>query len=183
VPRFRYLSALLALVAASMLLAACGEKDEPAVAPPIAAQPAQPNEPAPAPPAQPEPGAPTPGPNEPKPETPAPQPPRPAGEQIAGAVRGVLVSGDPDLACRRYATGRLLTQSFGGLTGCIAATKPRTAADSVRLRGLVVNGNRATVIAIPKGGTSSGEHVRVTLIVREGLWRVDTLHSNVPVGP
>ena len=169
---------LLILIAAAALLVACGEKEEPEVAPPVAQAPTEPEEPAPEPEEPPEP---EPGPTEPDPAPPAP--PRPAGEQIAMAVRGVLASGDPDLACRRYATVRFLAESYGGLAGCRAATNPRTAADSVRLTGLVVNGSRARVVAIPQGGTSSGQRVRVTLIVVGPTWRVDSLRSNVPVGP
>jgi hypothetical protein len=98
-------------------------------------------------------------------------------------VRGVLASGDPDVACNQYATVKFLAESFGGLAGCRAATNQRTAADSVGLTGLVINGNRARVVALPRGGTSSGQRVRVTLVVRGGRWRVDSLRSNVPVGP
>ena len=179
---FRHrLSLLILLVAVTAFLAACGEKDEPEVAAPVPA-PTEPEQPAPGPSEPTEPGPePVPEPTPPDPTPPAP--PRPAGAQIATAVRGVLVSGDPDLACRRYATVRLLAQSFGGLAGCRRATNPRSAADSVRLTGLVINGNRARVVAIPRGGTSSGQRVNVTLVVSGGNWRVDSLRSNVPVGP
>ena len=179
---FRHrLLALALLVAAAALLAACGEKDEPEVAAPIPA-PTEPEQPAPGPqePTEPQP-EPVPAPT--KPDSTPPAPPRPAGAQIAMAVRGVLVSGDPEVACRQYATVRFLAESFGGLAGCRQATNPRSAADSVRLRGLVVNGNRARVVAIPRGGSSSGQRIRVTLVVRGGNWRVDSLRSNVPVGP
>ena len=177
---------LLILIAAAALLAACGEKDEPEPAAPIAQAPPEPEQPLPdpeKPPEPPDPGGQLPGPTEPKPEAAPPAPPRPAGEQIAMAVRGVLASGDPDLACRKYATVRFLATSFGGLAGCRAATNPRSAAESVRLRGLVVDGSRARVVAIPRGGTSSGQRVKVTLVVVGPNWRVDSLRSNVPVGP
>ena len=165
-------------MASAVALAACGEKEEPEVAAPVPV-PTEPSEPVPAEPQPTEPpNEPGPGPGEPP-----PSPPPPAGEQIAVAVRAVLASGDPDLACRRHATGRLLAESFGGLPGCIAATNPRTAADTVRLRDLTVTGNTARVIALPRGGTSTGQRVRATLVVRDGLWRVDSLRSNVPVGP
>ena len=189
--RFRnHLLVFLLLAACTALLAACGEKDEPEVAAPVPAPtgPTGPTEPT-------GPTGPTgstgpTGPTEPGgstqptgPTAPPPAPPRPAGEQIAAAVRGVLVSGDPDIACRRYATVKLLAESFGGLAGCRRATNPRSAADSVRLTGLVVNGNRARVVAIPRGGASSGQRIRVSLIVVGDGWRVNSLRSNVPVGP
>jgi hypothetical protein len=173
----------LALIPLS--LAGCGEKDEPEVAAPVAQAPTEPEQPAPGPeePSEPEPEpAPEPEPR-PGPDNPPPAPPRPVGQQIAIAVRGVLVSGDPDVACRQYATVRFLATSFGGLAGCRAATNPRTAADSVRLRGLVVNGSRARVVAIPSGGSSSGQRIRVAIVARGDRWRVDSLRSNVPVGP
>ena len=174
---------LFCLVAACAgLIAACGEKDEPDVAAPIPA-PTEPEQPAPGPTGSTGSSGATGSTGSTGTTEPPPAPPRPAGEQIAVAVRGVLVSGDPDLACRRYATARFLTESFGGLAGCRAATNPRTAADSVRLRGLVLNGNRARVVAIPRGGTSSGQRIRVTLVVRGDRWRVDSLRSNIPVGP
>lgn len=174
----RHLLLLVAALAACAALLACGEKAEPEVAAPIPA-PSEP-QPVPGPNESPEP---EPEPTPPEPEPNPPRPPAPAGDQIAVAVRGVLASGNPDLACRRYATGRLLAESFGGLAGCVAATKPRTAADSVRLIDLEINGRSARLVAIPRGGTSSGQRVRVTLLVQEGLWRVDSLRSNVPVGP
>lgn len=170
------------LLAAALLFAACGEKSEPEVAAPV---PAPAPSPAPEPPTepQPEPPDPGPGPGPRNPDPAPPQPPRPPGELIAAAVRGVLVSGDPDLACARYATGRLLATSFGGRAGCIAATNPRSAARSVRLTSLEVSGRSARLIAIPRGGPSSRQRIRVSLILQEGRWRVDVLRSNTPVGP
>jgi hypothetical protein len=186
VPPLRRTVSGLLLITATVLLAACGEKEEPEVAAPIAQAPTEPEQPAPGPDEPPEPEPePEPEPTGPNPDPAPPAPPPPAGQQIAAAVRGVLASGDPDLACRRYATVKFLAVSFGGLAGCRAATNPRTAARSVQVGGIVFSegGKRADAFALPRGGSSAGQRVEVSLVVRGGAWRVDSLRSNVPVGP
>ena len=35
----------------------------------------------------------------------------------------------------------------------------------------------------PKGGVYDGERLRAELVLDDGVWRLDSLRSNVPVGP
>ena len=48
---------------------------------------------------------------------------------------------------------------------------------------MAVDGDRATARAIPRGGPSSGETITVRLVKTGGVWKVDSLRSNAPVGP
>ena len=157
----------LLAVAATLIFAGCGEKSEPDVVVPV----------------QPE-------------RTPDTRPDEDGGDRqdaetpaerrraVREAIRGVLASGNPRLACDRYATKRLLRESFGGRTGCFEATSPRSAADSVRVFGITMRSEGLiTATAIPKGGPSGGQRITVEVRMQAGDWRVDSLRSNVPVGP
>jgi hypothetical protein len=65
-------------------------------------------------------------------------------------------------------------------------------ANSLKLGSVRRTGDRATVKAVPNGGSNDGETVTVSLVrdaapppyQRWGtIWKVDELHSNAPVGP
>ena len=103
--------------------------------------------------------------------------------QIDLAIKGVLASGVPGLACSRYATKRHVERTFGSRTGCVQSTVPGSAASSVEVRKVDIDGAEATATALPTGGPSGGERIEVALIRSGGLWKVDSLRSNVPVGP
>lgn len=158
----------LLAVAGLLIFAGCGEKSEPEVVTPVV--PDTPTDPAP--------------PDEDQGNPPERETPAERARLIREAIRGVLASGNSQLACGRYATKALLRESFGGRTGCIEATTPRSAADSVRVSAIGLKSeNTATAVAIPRGGPSGGQRIKVTLVFGEGQWRVDHLRSNVPVGP
>ncbi len=103
--------------------------------------------------------------------------------QIGAAIEGVLTSGNPNDACDRFATTNYAETTFGGRAGCIESTIPASAADSVRVSAVVLSGNSATARVIPRGGPSSGETITVRLVREGGVWKVDSLRSNAPVGP
>jgi hypothetical protein len=111
------------------------------------------------------------------------EPSLPPEAQIDRAIKRVLASGVPGLACERHATGRYLETAFGGRAGCIRSTVPASAAKSVAVRGVEISGRTASAKAIPDGGPSDGETIRVSLIRAGGVWKVDSLRSNAPVGP
>jgi hypothetical protein len=46
-----------------------------------------------------------------------------------------------------------------------------------------VNGDRATVMLRPSDGTYDGDKITVSLIRVDGIWKLDALKSNAPVGP
>ena len=99
------------------------------------------------------------------------------------AIKGVLASAVPQLACRRYATQRYLNKAFGNRQGCLRATVPASAASYVKVTRIEIKGSEATARALPSGGPSDGEKIDVELVRQGGIWKVDSLRSDVPVGP
>ena len=104
-------------------------------------------------------------------------------EQVDLAIKSVLASGVPDLACRQYSTERYVKTTFGGRAGCVKSTLPASAAQSIEERKIEIKGEEASATIVPSGGPSDGETIKVTLVRRGAVWKVDTLHSNAPVGP
>jgi hypothetical protein len=103
--------------------------------------------------------------------------------QVDLAIKGVLASAAPDLACRRYATLSYVKQTFGSRSGCVQSTVPASAAESVKVTKIEISGDKATAKAVPTGGPSGGETIEVKLVRQGGIWKVDSLRSNAPVGP
>ncbi len=86
------------------------------------------------------------------------------------------------LACTLY-TQRLLNRSFGGLQGCRSAVRSGGRANSVEIVSSHPEGHHALVIVVPHGGPSSAQKLMISLALQGGGWRLDSIHSNVPVGP
>jgi hypothetical protein len=107
----------------------------------------------------------------------------PPQAQVDLAIKSVLASGVPGLACGRYSTERYVKTTFGGRAGCVQSTLPASAADTIAERKFEIHGNRASVTVVPSGGPSDGETIKVGLVRAGSVWKVDTLHSNAPVGP
>ena len=103
--------------------------------------------------------------------------------QVDLAIKGVLASAAPDLACRRYATSRYVETTFGSRAGCVNSTIPASAAESVKVTQVEISGDEATAKAVPSGGPSGGETIEVKLVRQGGIWKVESLQSNAPVGP
>lgn len=117
--------------------------------------------------------------------------PPPEGRSPGDTVGTVLSSSAPNLACGILVTVRYVTKSFGGIKGCVGAVQSGASATVVKVGNVAVSGDAATVKAVATGGASEGEKLTVRL-VREPvpsnatlgrIWRVDSVHSNVPVGP
>lgn len=104
-------------------------------------------------------------------------------EEIPRVIEAVLASADSLAACRLFVTPRYVNAAFGSVVGCIESTGPESAARSVEVKGIAISGDRAKAIAIPDGGPSDGERITVRLVLQRGGWKVDSLRSNVPVGP
>jgi hypothetical protein len=96
----------------------------------------------------------------------------------------VLVSLPPGYACSpRFVTERYLRRAYGGHEGCVKAQASGSAANALRSYRARIYSDTATVRVRPSGGVYDGERITVSL-VREGRdWKIDALHSNVPVGP
>jgi hypothetical protein len=56
-------------------------------------------------------------------------------------------------------------------------------AKSVAIRSTQPEGKFALVVAVPRGGPSSGEKLAISLVKVHGDWRLEAIHSNVKVGP
>jgi hypothetical protein len=104
-------------------------------------------------------------------------------QRIEIAIEGALASGDPKLACERFVTEHYLRTTYGDRTACVQGQAPGSAAKSVKISGIAVDGESAKAVAVPKGGPSSGDRLRVTLVREGDAWKVDALRSNAPVGP
>ena len=102
------------------------------------------------------------------------------------AVQAVLTSADPVAACGKYVTDRYLNVAYGGKQGCVQAQAPGSAARSLRSFRIVQFGTQGTIAvaeAMPNGGPYDGSKVVISLRFGSDHYRVDRLHSNVPVGP
>ena len=104
-------------------------------------------------------------------------------EQVDLAIKSVLASGVPDLACRQYSTARYVKTTFGDRAGCVTNTLPASAAQSIKEKKIEIKGDKAEATIVPTGGPSDGETIKVTLVRQGTAWKVDTLKSNAPVGP
>jgi len=98
------------------------------------------------------------------------------------AIETYLTAGDP-VVCERYATARFVRAAYGDVKGCEAAQRPASAASSVEITSLSVRGGSASATAVPRGGASDGEKLRIELVGQGDSWMIDSLRSNVPVGP
>lgn len=107
----------------------------------------------------------------------------PTSEQIDYAIKGVLASGVPALACEQTATQNYVKTTFGSKAGCQQSTIPQSAATSVVVTAIKIKGSKSTAKARPSGGPSNGEIIAVKLVRQAGVWKVDSLRSNAPVGP
>jgi hypothetical protein len=109
------------------------------------------------------------------------------GHTVADVLDAVLTSGDPGKACGAdYVTEHYLSAAYGGKQGCVRATKPQSAAQSVDIQGLAggtVKPGAASVTVAPHGGVYDGEKLMVSLVKEGQKWKIDSLKSNAPVGP
>jgi hypothetical protein len=102
---------------------------------------------------------------------------------IRAAIEGALASGDPAKACDRFVTEAYVVTAYGDRAGCDAAVTSGGSATSVKVSAIAVSGETGTAVAVPTGGPSNGERLDVSLIREGDVWQVDSLRSNVPVGP
>ena len=162
---------LLAALAA-LCLAACGEDDEPqqTTAPAVT-------------------GATQPTDEEKAPGTGAPED-EPAADPatdkaaIGATLEAVLTSDEASDVCGSLVTERYLRRSYGDAAGCASAQKGTKPAQRVRVSRIVILPDSiAQASAQPDGGIYAGERLRAELVLDSGVWKLDSLSSNVPVGP
>jgi hypothetical protein len=102
---------------------------------------------------------------------------------VRSSVEAVLASGDPSKACGESVTPAYVTRAYGDHKACVQAQKPGSAARSVAIDRIEIAGRAAKAMAVPSGGPSNGETITVSLVFAGGVWKVDALKSNAPVGP
>jgi len=153
-------AALISVLLAGSVLAACGEKEEPPTTGPVVPET-------------------TTGPATTGTTTTQQGNDRAAINQV---VTAFLTKADAPGACTKLVTPAFVKRSYGSEKGCEAARKPSAMAQSVTIRP---SGSAAgtVVTAKPKGGVFGGETLEVTLINLDGQWTIDRMTSNVKVGP
>ena len=110
--------------------------------------------------------------------------PRTDRAAIAITLETVLTSADPDEVCGDLVTEHYLREAYGGARGCEAAQADTKTATDVRLTRVVVLPDSVAQASVePKGGLYDGDQLRAELVLDDGIWRLDSLRSNVPVGP
>ena len=103
---------------------------------------------------------------------------------ISRTLDTVLTSRNPRQVCGELVTQRYLRESYGGASGCEAAQADQKPATRVRRSRIVVlPDSLAQAFAEPTGGLYDGERLRAELVLDDGVWKLDSLRSNVPVGP
>jgi hypothetical protein len=99
-------------------------------------------------------------------------------------MEAALASRDPAQACGgTYVTDRYLRTAYGGRRGCLQAQSPGSAATSLASLSAHIRGAKATATAVPVGGPNDGAKITASLVRERGVWKVDAVHANVPVGP
>lgn len=163
------LTAPLALATAVLLLAGCGEKSEPPTTGPVVTQTTT--------------GGYTASTTS---TTTAPDDNGQTDRQfVSQAAVSFLAGPNAERVCDSGVTPAFLKKAYGNRSGCIAARKPASLAHSVRLSEIQIQQGTATLTADAKGGVyGKGQKLKMGL-VRDGTgaWRVNTVKSNVPVGP
>jgi hypothetical protein len=103
---------------------------------------------------------------------------------ISMTLDAVLTGNDPRQVCGELVTERYVREAYGGGGGCGSAQADLKPAKSVRLSRIVVLPDSvAQASAKPSGGLYDGELLRAELVLDDGYWKLDSLSSNVPVGP
>lgn len=164
--------ALLAALVSGFALAACGDDDEPVqITAPAVTGAADVTD------AEKAPGT----------EAPEDEPssdPRSDKTAISITLEAVLTGSDPRQVCGELVTQRYLRDSYGGAAGCQAAQADLRPAKRVQLgRVVVLPDSVAQALAEPVGGIYDGDRLRAELVLDAGFWKLDSLRSNVPVGP
>ena len=101
------------------------------------------------------------------------------------AIEAALTSTDPADACDRYVTEGYIRMAFGDRNGCEQAVAAGSAAKGVRIKSVSIAPSNvsAEAKAVPLSGPNSGALFKIELVFERGVWKLDRVHANVPVGP
>ena len=104
--------------------------------------------------------------------------------EIMKTLEAVLAGSNPAAACNELVTERFLRRSYGDTAGCEAALRSAEPAQDAGVEDIVVHPDSvAQARALPKGGIYDSQKLRAELVLDEETWKLDSLRSNVPVGP
>jgi hypothetical protein len=116
-----------------------------------------------------------------------PTPQRHEGRNIPDTISLVLAPKGPGFpkGCGPLVTPRYVEAAYGSVSGCLQAVKSGGVASAVEVHGIYVNQSAGTAkaYATPTGGPNDGEKLTVELVQERGVWKVDSIKSNAPVGP
>jgi hypothetical protein len=105
-------------------------------------------------------------------------------EAITATLRSVLTIADPSSVCDELVTENYVEAAYGDVAGCRRAQADASVARDARVSRIVISPESvAQASVMPDGGVYAGERLRAELVLDGGQWRVDSLRSNVPVGP
>lgn len=105
-------------------------------------------------------------------------------EAVAATLEGVLTGTEPRQVCDELVTERYVSRSFGDPAGCRAAQADQQAARRVDVTRVdVLPDSLAQAQVVPRGGIYDGETLRAELVLDHDGWKLDSLRSDVPVGP
>ena len=105
-------------------------------------------------------------------------------EAIAATLRSVLTGTAPVQVCETLVTERYVREAYGDRAGCLRAqAEARPASEASVGRIVILPASVAQASVLPRGGVYDGDRLRAELILDGDEWRLDSLRSNVPVGP
>jgi len=106
---------------------------------------------------------------------------------VEDVVTAVLTGSEtPEVICDLLVTPAYVQEAYGDRSGCIAAQRPGSFAESIEGTYGDPSGESASAAVIPAGGPYDGVEVQVELVAAtdfEGAWLVDSLVADVPAGP
>ena len=105
-------------------------------------------------------------------------------DAITETLRTVLTSADERLVCVALVTENYVREAYGDLAGCRRGQAQGGRANAVHVSRIVISPESvAQASVMPEGGVYGGDRLRAELILDGGQWRLNSLRSNVPVGP
>lgn len=97
-------------------------------------------------------------------------------DAVSEAIRRGATGSDPAL-CAEAFTANFVRSQFGGLAGCRRRQNdPAAAADSVAISGVRgIDGVYAVAVIVPRGGSSDGQRLRLSMLYEDGGYRADEI--------
>jgi hypothetical protein len=105
-------------------------------------------------------------------------------EKITQTIEGVLTGSDPAEICGPLVTERYVEHAYGDSAGCVKSQSKKAAAEKLQIGDIGISPEAVAMTTVrATGGVYDGQQLRAVLVLQDGRWRLDSLRSNVPVGP